>query len=87
MGHRGFLSEWPRFWSAVRAAINSQSPITRQYDDAVLGVVRDELGLAIPIIAGMDFGHTDPFFVLPYGVSAEIDCDAHRFSIVESAVV
>jgi muramoyltetrapeptide carboxypeptidase LdcA involved in peptidoglycan recycling len=58
-----------------------------QYDDAVLGVVRDELGLATPIVAGMDFGHTDPFFVLPYGVSAEIDCDAHSFSIVESAVV
>ena len=58
-----------------------------EYDDAVLGVVRDELGLAIPIIAGMDFGHTDPFFVLPYGVSAAIDCDAHRFAIVESAVV
>src|SRR5262245_36031829 len=32
-------------------------------------------------------GHTDPFFVLPYGVSAEIDCDARRFLIVESAVV
>jgi muramoyltetrapeptide carboxypeptidase LdcA involved in peptidoglycan recycling len=59
----------------------------KKYDDAVLGVVRDELGLAIPIIAGMDFGHSDPFFVLPYGVNAEIDCDAHRFSIVESAVV
>jgi muramoyltetrapeptide carboxypeptidase LdcA involved in peptidoglycan recycling len=57
------------------------------YDDAVLGAVRDELGLAIPIITGMDFGHTDPFFVLPYGVHAEIDCDAHTFSIVESAVV
>ena len=59
----------------------------KEYDDAVLGVVRDELGLAIPIIAGMDFGHTDPFFVLPYGVRAEIDCAAHRVSIVDSAVV
>ena len=59
----------------------------KQYDDAVLEVVRDELGLAIPIIAGMDFGHTDPFFVLPYGVNAEIDCDARTFSTVESAVV
>ena len=27
------------------------------------------------------------FFALPYGVSAEIDCDARTFSIVESAVV
>jgi muramoyltetrapeptide carboxypeptidase LdcA involved in peptidoglycan recycling len=57
------------------------------YDDAVLGVVRHELGLTTPIIAGMDFGHTDPFFVRPYGVRSEIDCDAQSFSIVEGAVV
>ena len=57
------------------------------YDDGVLGVVRHELGLATPIIAGMDFGHTDPFFVVPYGVRCGIDCDAQRFSIVEGAVV
>jgi muramoyltetrapeptide carboxypeptidase LdcA involved in peptidoglycan recycling len=63
-------------------------PVTahKDYDDAVLGVVRDEFGLASPIIAGMDFGHTDPFFVLPYGVRAEIDCDARTFSITEPAV-
>jgi muramoyltetrapeptide carboxypeptidase LdcA involved in peptidoglycan recycling len=34
----------------------------------------------------MDFGHTDPMFVLPYGVEAEIDCDAQMFTIVENAV-
>jgi muramoyltetrapeptide carboxypeptidase LdcA involved in peptidoglycan recycling len=34
----------------------------------------------------MDFGHTDPMFVLPYGVQAEIDCGAGRFAILESAV-
>lgn len=57
-----------------------------KYDEAVLGVVRDELGLVdLPIVAGMDFGHTDPFFTLPYGVAAELDCDARRFSIVEPA--
>lgn len=57
-----------------------------EYDDAVLGVVRDEFGLATPIVAGMDFGHTDPFFVLPYGVNAEIDAETQRFSILEPAV-
>jgi len=47
--------------------------ITRQHVEvqAVTHAVRDELGLAIPIITGMDFGYTDPFFVLAYGVSAE----------------
>jgi muramoyltetrapeptide carboxypeptidase LdcA involved in peptidoglycan recycling len=59
-----------------------------KYDEALVGVVRDELGLtSLPIVTGMDFGHTDPFFVLPYGVQAEVDCSARRFSVVESAVV
>jgi muramoyltetrapeptide carboxypeptidase LdcA involved in peptidoglycan recycling len=57
------------------------------YDAAVLGAIRGECGLTMPVIAGMDFGHTDPFFVLPYGVNAELDCEAQRFSITESAVV
>jgi muramoyltetrapeptide carboxypeptidase LdcA involved in peptidoglycan recycling len=59
----------------------------KEYDDAVLGVVRDEFELETPIVAGMDFGHTDPFFVLPYGVNAEIDCGRQRVSIIEPAVV
>lgn len=58
-----------------------------KYDEALLTVVRDEEGLtSLPLVAGMDFGHTDPFFVLPYGVLAEVDCDARRFSVVEPAV-
>jgi len=34
-----------------------------------------------------DFNHTDPMFVLPYGIQAEIDCDSLQFTILESAVV
>ena len=50
-------------------------------------VVAEEEGLTnLPIVTQMDFGHTDPVFVLPYGVQAEIDCGAQRFAIVESAV-
>ena len=57
------------------------------YDAAVLTVVRDEEGLdALPVVTQMDFGHTDPMMVLPYGVQAEIDVEQHCFSIVESAV-
>jgi muramoyltetrapeptide carboxypeptidase LdcA involved in peptidoglycan recycling len=58
-----------------------------EYDEAVLQVVVAEEGLLdLPIVSGMDFGHTDPMFVLPYGVQAQIDCGARRFSIVERAV-
>jgi len=58
-----------------------------EYDEAVLEVVAAEEGLVdLPIVTGMDFGHTDPMFVLPYGLEAEIDCEARRFSILEGAV-
>jgi muramoyltetrapeptide carboxypeptidase LdcA involved in peptidoglycan recycling len=34
----------------------------------------------------MDFGHTDPMFVLPYGARARIDCEQRSFAILESGV-
>jgi muramoyltetrapeptide carboxypeptidase LdcA involved in peptidoglycan recycling len=58
------------------------------YDEALISVVAREEGLgALPIVSGMDFGHTDPMFVLPCGVRARIDPAARRFEILESAVV
>ena len=58
-----------------------------EYDEAVLQVVREEEGLdSLPVISRMDFGHTDPMFVLPYGVEAEVDCTRQRITILESAV-
>jgi muramoyltetrapeptide carboxypeptidase LdcA involved in peptidoglycan recycling len=58
------------------------------YEEALLQVVREEEGLAdLPVVTRMDFGHTDPTFVLPYGVEAEIDPAARRFCILEGAVV
>jgi len=65
-------------------------PIERfeEYDQVILQVVRDEEKLEdLPIITNMDFGHTDPMFVLPYGVTAEIDCEKKKFSILENAVI
>jgi muramoyltetrapeptide carboxypeptidase LdcA involved in peptidoglycan recycling len=34
----------------------------------------------------MDFGHTSPMVVLPYGLQAEIDAQGKPFSILENAV-
>lgn len=39
-----------------------------------------------PLITGLDFGHTDPMVVLPFGAEAEIDCDDASLSLVEAAV-
>ena len=57
------------------------------YDEVILQVVAEEEGLTgLPIITRMDFGHTDPMFVLPYGAEAEIDCEQQRFAILDGAV-
>ncbi len=59
----------------------------KAYDDTLLQIIKDEEGLSdLPIITGMDFGHTCPVFTLPYGVKAEIDCENKTFSIIEEAL-
>jgi muramoyltetrapeptide carboxypeptidase LdcA involved in peptidoglycan recycling len=32
----------------------------------------------------MDFGHTDPKFLVPYGIEGQIDCDARQITFLES---
>ena len=47
----------------------------------------DEAGLRdLPVLADLDFGHTDPIATLPYGAIAEIDCDAVTLRVLEAAV-
>lgn len=59
-----------------------------EYDRVLHQVVTQEEGLSeLPIITHMDFGHTDPMFILPYGVKAEIDCDSQKFTILENTVI
>ena len=57
------------------------------YDGALLQVLA-ELGLeSLPLVTRMDFGHTDPKFILPYGVEAEIDCDRQQIRLLESPTI
>lgn len=58
-----------------------------EYKKEYIRVIRDEFGKGdLPILYNMNFGHTDPICILPYGVEAEIDCDNKRFTILESGV-
>jgi len=55
------------------------------YDHAFLQVL-GELGLSsLPLVTRMDFGHTDPKFIVPYGIEAEIDCERQQLRFLESA--
>ncbi|MDC7294443.1 LD-carboxypeptidase [Butyrivibrio sp. DSM 10294] len=50
-------------------------------------IVFDKYSCAIPIVYGLNFGHSSPMFILPYGAMAEINCENKTFSILESGVV
>lgn len=40
----------------------------------------------LPILYNLNFGHTEPKFILPYGAMAEINCEKRTFAILESGV-
>ena len=56
------------------------------HDMALLEVCRELELESLPLVTQMDFGHTDPMFVIPYGVEAEIDCDRQQLRYTEAAV-
>jgi muramoyltetrapeptide carboxypeptidase LdcA involved in peptidoglycan recycling len=50
--------------------------------------VLNEEGLTgLPVVTGMDFGHTSPVFTIPMGAMAEINGPNKAFSILESGVL
>lgn len=56
----------------------------KELEDNILSVVKTEFKNAnLPIITNMDFGHTDPQWILPLGIKAEIDCHKREFRLVE----
>lgn len=60
----------------------------KEHKKALLKIINGKYGLTnLPIIANMNFGHTSPIFILPYGAKAEINCNNKSFSITESGVI
>ncbi|MBU1306787.1 MAG: LD-carboxypeptidase [Alphaproteobacteria bacterium] len=46
-----------------------------------------EAGLSqMPVLSGLDFGHTQPMLTLPYGATARIDCEAASLTILSAGV-
>ena len=58
-----------------------------ELDEMLVRVVAREFGRPdLPIVSNLDFGHTDPQWVLPLGVLAEVDCAAGSIRLVEPPV-
>ncbi|MBT4539521.1 LD-carboxypeptidase [Candidatus Woesearchaeota archaeon] len=56
----------------------------QELDENVLKLVREEFqNSSLPIVSNMDFGHTDPQWILPLGIRARLDCKKKTFGLVE----
>jgi len=64
-----------------------------EYERSVLQVLQEAGLLGLPVMVGLDFGHTDPFFTIPYGLhyplrrNPVIDCQGAKLSIVDAGVI
>jgi muramoyltetrapeptide carboxypeptidase LdcA involved in peptidoglycan recycling len=58
-----------------------------ELDETLVRVVGGEFGATgLPIVTNLDFGHTDPQWILPLGIRTEVDLDAQRIRLLEPAV-
>ena len=54
---------------------------------AITAALAEEGLSSLPVLADLDFGHTQPMTTLPFGAMARLDCDARDLVILESGVV
>ena len=56
-------------------------------NDSLEMILKDALkGIDIPVITGIDIGHTDPILTIPLGINCRIDTAKPEISFMESAV-
>ena len=58
-----------------------------EFDAAILKVLKEFGRTDMPVVTNMDYGHTMPQLIFPYGVKAEINPAQKTVSLIESAVV
>ena len=65
--------------------LRDHGPVERAaFDAAVIDVIAMEFGSPdLPIVSNLSFGHTDPQWVLPLGVRADLDLDRRELRLVE----
>lgn len=57
------------------------------FDAAILKALKEFGRTDLPVVTNMDFGHTVPQLILPYGIKAEINPNRKTVSLLENAVV
>jgi cell division protein FtsI/penicillin-binding protein 2 len=57
------------------------------FDKAILKGLKEFGRTDLPVVTNMDYGHTLPQLILPYGVMAEINPEKKTVSLLESGVI
>lgn len=57
-----------------------------EYKEQIQIVMKEFSLETLPILYNLNFGHTEPKCILPYGVLTEINCDEKTVTILESGV-
>ncbi|MBR6748788.1 MAG: LD-carboxypeptidase [Clostridia bacterium] len=84
MGQNGFLQ---LLRGIIIGRLASPDDFTPQAD-AIRRIVGETYGLPrLPILCGLNFGHSSPQFILPYGARAALDADRLTFSIDDAGVL
>lgn len=65
-------------------------PMDGMYYEEYKGVLKKVIGEEehhpdLPILYNLNFGHSTPRCILPYGIQAEINCERKTFALIESA--
>ena len=82
MGERHYLQV---IKGMVIGKVHTEEPIEEYIK--VIKEMTSKFGVQdLPILYGLNFGHTSPIFILPYEIEAEIGIDHKTFSILESGV-
>ena len=58
--------------------------MNKELFEGIVSVVNKEFGSSIPILANFDFGHTDPQYIMPLGINAEINPMKKTFRLTEN---
>ncbi len=82
LGQRNILQ---RLNGIIIGKVNENESFLKR-SQVIRQIVSDRYSCSIPIVYGLNFGHSSPMFLLPYGALAEINCENKTFSILESGV-
>ena len=84
LGDMGYLQVLSGIIIGKMRSKNSFEPLA----DVIRSIVSHKYGLYdLPVMYGLNFGHTSPICILPYDALAEFDIDNLTFSILESGVI